>query len=85
MNQVFADNLLDILQLDEAIPNRLGVDDDHRSVLALVETAGLVGPYLVLQTSVFQGILESCFQLFTAIPGTTWAGGALVALVPADE
>jgi hypothetical protein len=54
-------------------------------VLALVEAAGLVGAYGVLETGVFEGFLEGVFELFAAVGTAAGTGGGILALVGADE
>lgn len=49
-NDMFLDNLLDIAWMNIAIPDSFGIDDHHRSVLALVQTTGFIGADLVLQS-----------------------------------
>src|SRR5580698_960286 len=45
-DNVSIDNLFHVGQLHPAIPDGVGINDHVRTVLALVETAGLVGPDL---------------------------------------
>ncbi len=52
------DDLLDVTRVYVAIPDGLGVDDDDRAVLALIEAAGLVGPDFMLQAGIFDRIFE---------------------------
>jgi len=59
MHQMFADDLLDILHMNEPIPHRIGIHHDHRPMLTLIETSELIGADLALQTSLFHRILES--------------------------
>jgi hypothetical protein len=85
MQEVFVDDLLYIFELDKAVPDRLGIDNDNRAMLALVETARLVGTNEVLQPSVLNSILERRFELFSALGQAAWTGRVLVTLVGADE
>jgi len=41
-DEVFADDLGDVFDLDPAIPDGFRVDDDGRAVLALLEASGFV-------------------------------------------
>ena len=85
MEQVFADNLLNVLQLDEAVPDGLGVDHDDGTVLALIEAARLICPDREFQASFLQGVFERRFELFSALAAATRAGSALIPLVPTDK
>jgi hypothetical protein len=85
MQEVFVHDLLYILELDEAVPDRLGIDDDNRAMLALVETARLVGTNEVLQSSVLNSVLEGGFELLSALGQAAWAGRVLVTLVGANK
>ena len=61
VDEVFGDDLFDVFEVDKAIPDGLGIDHDNRAVLALVETASLVGADDVLETGIFDGVLEGGF------------------------
>ena len=84
-DQVLGDDFIHIFELHKAVPDRLGIDHDDRAMLALVEAAGLVGADQMLQTGIFDSVLEGRFQLFAALGKTAWAGRGLVALVGADK
>lgn len=56
--EVLLHNLFGIAGMDEAVPDGLGVDHDHRGVLALVKAAGLVDADAVLQTGGLHSIFE---------------------------
>ena len=45
-----------------AIPDRIGIDDDVRSVLALIETPGLVSAHSPFQTSFGKLLFEKFLQ-----------------------
>ena len=85
IHQVLADDLGDVFDVHEAVPDGLGIDDDGGAMLALVEAAGLVGADLVLQAGLLDGVLEGGFELLAAPRAAAWTRGALVALVGADE
>jgi hypothetical protein len=85
MQEVFVDDLIYIFELDEAVPDRLGIDDDNRAMLALVEAARLVGANKVLQSCVLNSVLERKFELFTSLGQAAWTGRVLVTLVGANE
>jgi len=79
------DNLIDIVQRHPAIPDRIGIDHEVGAVLALIEAAGLVGPYLSLESARRKLFLECLLQFRLACwiaAGARGPGGALVA---ADE
>jgi len=85
VNEVLADNLVNIFRVDEAVPDGVGIDDHHGTVLALVETAGFVGADFAFQPGVLDCVLESAFQLAAAVASTAGTGGVFVPLVSADE
>ncbi len=58
VEEVFGDDLRDVFDVDEAVPDGLGVDHDDGAVLALVETAGFVGPDVVLEAGFLDGVFE---------------------------
>src|SRR5262245_5576726 len=49
-------------KLDAAIPDRLRINDDGGTQFALVETAGLVGPYVRTELALLQFGLERAAQ-----------------------
>jgi len=55
---VLLNDLLNVAWMNLAIPDGFGIDHHHRAVLALVQAGGLIGADLVLESSLFQGILE---------------------------
>ncbi len=55
-DKVRLNDFFNIFRLDEPVPNRLGIDDDGRPMLTLIETPRLVDPY-------------SCPQPFELAPG----------------
>jgi hypothetical protein len=85
VEEVFGDDLGDVFDVDEAIPDGLGVDHDDRTVFALVEAAGFVGPDVVLEAGFLDGVFEGRFELFAAAGKAAGTGGAFVAFVGADE
>ncbi len=48
-DKVRLNDFFNIFRLDEAVPNRLGIDDDCRPMLTLIETPRLVDPDCCLQ------------------------------------
>ena len=85
MRQVFLDDLLHVLHLYKAIPDRVRIDHHHRPMLALVQASQFIRPDLPLQPRLFDRVFEGRFQLFASLPGATWPVGLLVALVGADK
>jgi hypothetical protein len=85
MDKMFADNLLHIVDLNEAIPDRLGIDHNHRPMLALIKAAGLIRPDLGLQPGSLNGIFEGGFELLASSWKAAWPGRVLVPLVGADK
>jgi hypothetical protein len=83
VNEMFRDDLVHIFDMNEAVPDRLGIDHHHRSMLALVKAAGLIRPNLGLQPGSFNSIFKGGFELFTASRKTAWTGRILVPLVGA--
>ena len=79
------DNFIHVGQTDSAIPDRLGIDHEVRSVLALVQAAGLVGAHSALQPALGQFLLEQLLQLCPRGGIATSAWMAWRALVSADE
>jgi hypothetical protein len=85
VDEVLADNLINIFRVDEAVPDGVGIDDHYGAVLALVETAGFVGADFAFQPGVLDCVLEGAFQLTATVAGTAGTGGVFVPLVGADE
>ena len=79
------DDLVYVSLGDVAVPDCVGVDDDVRAVLALVEAAGLVGTDSAFQASLGQFLLEEFLEpgFGSGVAGS--AGMACGALVSADE
>lgn len=85
VDEVFAYDFIDIFESHKAIPDRFGIDHDGRAMLALVEAARLVGSNQMLESGLFNGVLERGFDLFAALGKTARAIGGLIALVGADK
>ncbi len=85
VEEVFGDDLLDVCKVDEAVPDGFWVNHDDGAMFALVEAAGFVGSNVVLEASIFDGVLESGFELFAATGKAAGTGGGFVAFVGADE
>ena len=84
-DEVLGDDLLDVVEVDEAVPDGLGIDDHDRAVLALVEAAGFVDADAVLEAGGFDGVLEVAFEVFAVLVAAAGAVRGFVALVEADE
>ena len=48
-DQMFRNNRIDIFRLDVRIPGGFGIDDDHRPVPTLIETAGAIDAHFLIQ------------------------------------
>lgn len=58
VEEMFGDDFFDVFDVDEAVPDGLGIDHDDGAVFALVEAAGFVGPDVVFEASFLDGVLE---------------------------
>jgi hypothetical protein len=85
VEEMLVDDLLHVFDMDEAVPDGVGVDDDDGAVLALVETAKLIRADLSLEANAFDGVLERIFQLFAALVAAAWAASVFFPLVGAEE
>ncbi len=74
--EVLGDDLLDVLDVDKAVPDGLRIDHDDGAVLALVEGAGLVGPDMVLQAGFLMASLKADFSFLLPL-GRQLGRGAL--------
>jgi hypothetical protein len=57
------DDFIDVSFGDVSIPDRIGIDHEVRAVLALVETASLIGPHPALEAALGKLLLEKFLQL----------------------
>src|ERR1700687_654357 len=78
-------NLFDVGLGDVSIPDCVWIDDDIRTVFALIEAARLIGAYFPLQSSLGQFLLEQLLQPGLRLRITASAGMARWTLVSADE
>jgi hypothetical protein len=85
VEEMLGDDFFDVFDVDEAVPDGLGVDHDDGAVFTLVEAAGFVGPDVVFEASVLDGVLEDGFELFAAAGKAAGTISAFVAFVGADE
>jgi hypothetical protein len=84
-NEVFLDNLGDVLRLHESVPDCLRVHDHCRSVLALVQATGLVGANAGTQSCCLDLVLEEGVQHALAISGTRRPGSVRLPVIGAYE
>lgn len=62
-DDVRLDDLIDIGCGDAAIPHRIGIDDDVRAMLALIQAAGFIGADCTVDASLCQLDLEYPLQI----------------------
>ncbi len=79
------DNFFDVGLLHASIPNRFGIDDDRRTVLALVEASGFVGADGALQSKFSEPVFEGLLQFALCAGITTATRSFRIARVAADE
>jgi len=84
-DDVRLDDFFDVGLGDVSIPDGFGIDHKIRAVLALVETAGLVGPYFPLKAAFGQFLLEYFLELRLACGIAASSGTSRWTLVAADE
>src|SRR5262245_54518941 len=84
VQQMRLHNLIDVGQRDEAVPDRLGIDDDGYAVLALVEATGGVDAHASAET-LFGGRFERLTNLLAALFPATAAGMTWFPLIRAYE
>jgi hypothetical protein len=77
VEELFVDDLLDVLHADKTEPDRLRTDHDDRPVFALVEAAGLIGPDMVLQAGILNGVIRRRISTFYCPQAGNWGGAAL--------
>jgi hypothetical protein len=78
-------DFFDIPELHTAIPNCLGIDDDGRAVLTLIEASGFVGANSTLQSKLSEAVFEGFLELTFCSGITAATRGFRLALVPANE
>ncbi len=84
-NDVGFDDFVNIGFGDESVPDRIGINHEVRAVLALVETASLVGPHPPLEAMLRELLLEEFLQLALAAGITASARISRRALIAAHE
>jgi hypothetical protein len=85
MDEMLGNNFIDVFELDEAVPDGLGINHNRRAVLALIEAAGLIGADEMLEAGIFDRVLECRLQFLAAVRKTAWAGRGFVALIGTDK
>ncbi len=85
VEEVFGNDFVDVARVNVAVPDGFGIDDDDGTVLALVETSGLVGTDMMLEAGFLDGIFEGRFKLFASLGKAAGTGGRFVTLVGTDE
>jgi hypothetical protein len=75
-NDVRVDDLFYVGLGDVSVPDGVGIDDEVRAVLALIETARLVGPHFALEAALRELLLEYFLQ-FCLAGGIAAASGIL--------
>jgi hypothetical protein len=58
VKEMFGDDFVDVANVDVAVPDGLGIDDDYWTVLALIEAAGFVGADVMLEAGFLDGVLK---------------------------
>jgi hypothetical protein len=84
-DDVAVDDLVDISFANEAVPHHIGVDDDGRTVLALVETARPVRADVSIQSTLGERLLERFLQAIIRIRVARSPRMIRGTLVAADE
>ncbi len=79
------DNLGHVRRADMAIPDRVGIHDKVRAMLALVEAAGLIDADAIFQPRRAHRLVEQFMQLCFSIGITAGAGASGFAPVGADK
>lgn len=85
MDEVLGDDFFYIFQMNEAVPDGFGIDHHRRAVLALIETARLIGPNQMLEACILNGIFEGGFELLASVRQAARAGRRFVALIRTDK
>ncbi len=67
VDQVLLHNLRGVFRLYMSVPDRLGIDNDRRAVLALIEAAGLVDADRIPQARRLRDLLKLRVQFALAI------------------
>jgi hypothetical protein len=73
-DEVLGNDGLCILRMDIAVPDRIGIDHNHRAVLALIEASGLINADAAGQPGLPDEMLQTRVKLAFPIAGAGWAG-----------
>src|SRR6187549_3302524 len=84
-DDVLLDDLVHVGFGHPAVPYGLGIDDDGRALLTLVEAPGLVGTDAAVQAALGQRLLERLLQRFATRRVTAPTDVPRLAPVAADE
>jgi hypothetical protein len=84
-DDVRLDNFIHVRFGDVPIPDRVGIDHDIRSMLALIETTGLIGAHAAFESTLGEFLLEQFLKAGFRGRVATPSGLARRALVSTDE
>ena len=85
LQNMFTDDFVDMVCGDSAIPDFIGINNDIRSVFALIKAAGLVGAHSSLQTERRQFLLKELLEFGLAGGIAASARMLRIAAVSADK
>ncbi|HEV2136539.1 MAG TPA: hypothetical protein VGR47_20130 [Terracidiphilus sp.] len=84
-DEVLGDDGFGVFGVDVAIPDGVRVDDDHGTVLALIETAGFVDAHATGKAGFLAQLLQARMQIAFSITGAGRARRVRGADVVADK
>jgi len=84
-DEVLADDFRHVFDSDATVPDSVRVDDNGRTVFALVETSGFVGADGAGETGSSDRVLQGGVEFAFAVGGAGGAGAAGFADIRADE
>jgi len=84
-DEMFGNNGLCVFRLDIAVPDRIGVDHNHRAVLALIEASGLINADAAGQPGFPDEMLQTRVQLAFPVAGAGRTGSVERANIVADK
>jgi hypothetical protein len=79
------DNFIQVCGLYKAIPDLFRINDNGRTVLALLQAPGFVDPQNARQSGSLDFVSEQFVELTFAVRAARWASGACLALIGANE
>jgi hypothetical protein len=62
-HEMFLNDLIDVARVNVAVPHGFGIDNDHRPVFALIETAGLLARILFFSPASSMASLKAALRL----------------------